>query len=116
MVEFTLTGGELTLKHVPLALAFALLATSAASAQVSIMVRDDRTAVLHKVNEPDTYASVQAQAAKIGGPWRVLARNDTTCGGGAIWYASNGAARKYFLVTGKETASQANLEGNYIRN
>lgn len=91
-------------------LAAGITMASPASAQVHILVRDDMTAVLHKVNEPDGLAKAQEQAARIGGDWRVLLANDQTCGGGAIWYASNGRERRYFVVKGRKTASEANIE------
>jgi hypothetical protein len=81
-----------------------------AAAQLHIMVRDDTTAVLYKVNEPDGLTKVKEQAERIGGDWRVLLSDDQTCGGGAIWYASNGRERHYFVVKGRKTASEANVE------
>lgn len=92
------------------ATAVALAVTSTgALAQVNVLVRDDATGVVYKVNEPDGLNKAKEQAARMEGTWRTLLAEDRTCGGGAIWYASNRAERKYFLVTGKATSGEANI-------
>ena len=86
------------------------LCTVPASAQVTILVNDAKTAVIYKVNEPDTLGLAKEQAARLGGTWRTLFSEDMTCGGGALWYASNGATRRYFHVNGRATVAEANAE------
>lgn len=85
------------------------LTAAPASAQLHIMVRDDQNAVLYRVNNPNGMAELREQSARIKGDWRVLVSNECTPGAGALWVASNGPERKYFLVTGRKTTSEANV-------
>lgn len=81
-----------------------------ASAQVSVMVRTDRTDLATEKNVPDSLAKVQKRAAAKGGTWDTLLANDTTCGGGAVAIAYAMGDRRYFLVTGKKSAAEANAQ------
>lgn len=97
------------MKSLFVAMFVALFATPAA-AQVSVMVRTDRTDLATEKNVPNSLEKVQARAAAKGGTWDTLLANDTTCGGGAVAIAYTMGDRRYFLVTGKLTASEANAE------
>ncbi|MBO9511678.1 hypothetical protein [Erythrobacter sp. A6_0] len=93
-----------------LALALILPISCPATAQVSVMVRIDLTDLATEKNVPDSLEKVQERAAAIGGEWETLLANDTTCGGGAVAIARSMRDRRYFLVTGKKTAAEANTE------
>lgn len=93
-------------------IAFALIASIAwpATAQVSVIVRTDRTDLATEKNKPNTLELVRERAARKGGTWNTLLANDTTCGGGAVAIAYSMQDRRYFLVTGRKTAAEANTE------
>ena len=86
------------------------VAGTAATAQVSVMVRTDRTDLATEKNVPDPLERVRKRVATKGGTWDTLLANDTTCGGGAVAIAYSMSDRRYFLVTGKKTATEANAE------
>ncbi len=71
------------MKHLIVAFLLALLANPVA-AQVSVMVRTDRTDLATEKNVPNSLEKVQQRAAAKGGTWETLLANDTTCGGGAV--------------------------------
>lgn len=97
------------MKSLIIAMVLALFATPA-EAQVSVMVRTDRTALATEKNVPNSLQKVQQRAAAKGGTWDTLLTNDTTCGVGAVAIAYTMGDRRYFLVTGKLTAGEANAE------
>lgn len=84
-------------------------ASTAVHAQVQILGREDKTEVVYSVNQPDGLASARTRAEEKGGSWSLVLQS-AICGHGAIWYASNGEERKYFVVVGKESTADANTE------
>lgn len=90
-----------------IALAICIVPTGA-QAQLVVMGRMDRGDVVYSVNEADPVARAKARADLRGGAWEVVGQS-SACGYAAVWSASNGTERRYFVASGKATSTEASV-------